>query len=250
MRGVRLLAAAGLAALLISLVSLIPAQVASRWLGVPANAASGWSGTLWHGEAHHLNVAGFEAGPVRWQIRPLRLLTGQLAAGVEATLPEGFLTGTVALGLGGGVAISSLEAAAPLTWLAPNLGANGGQVAARFDKLAWKGGRITAAIGTLTVAGVVLPVPTAGPKLGPGNYAVAFDAGSIGPEEPLMGVLSDAGGPLEITAAVKVTPPRSYEVDGTAKPRPDAPPELRDALRMLGPATPDGGHALSLAGSF
>ncbi len=49
---------------------------------------------------------------------------------------------------------------------------------------------------------------------------------------------------------VTITPPGSYELTGTAKPRPGAPPELLNALKMLGPTTADGGHSLSLAGSF
>ncbi|MEQ1800499.1 MAG: type II secretion system protein N [Gammaproteobacteria bacterium] len=251
MRQIRLLAGAGLAALLVSLVVLLPARVAFGVIGLPPESASGFSGTLWNGAAQRLSLAGFNLGPVRWQAQPFRLLTGQLAATVDATLPEGFLKGSVALGFGGGIGLSDLEAAAPLSWLAPAAGPSaGGQVAARFDRLALKGGRIQSAVGTLNVAGVVLPIPTAGPQLGPGTYSVKFDADSLGADEPLTGVLSDAGGPLEIAGTVKFTPPRSYELTGKAKPRPEAPPELRNALQMLGPATADGAHDLSVAGSF
>jgi hypothetical protein len=123
-------------------------------------------------------------------------------------------------------------------------------VAARFDRLVLDAGRVETAIGTLKVAGVVLPIPTAGRQLGPGTYAVAFETEGLGAGEPLTGLLSDAGGPLEITGTVKFTPPRSYELTGKARPRPEAPPELRNALQMLGPATPDGAHDLSVAGSF
>lgn len=250
MRQIRLLAGAGIAALLVSLVALIPARVAFGVIGIPAEAASGFSGTLWSGTAQRLSVGGVTLGPVRWSVRPLRLLTGQVAAQVEATLPDGFLNGTVALGIGGRIAISDLEAAAPLSWIAPAAGAAGGQVAARFDALAVKGGRVDTAVGSLKVAGVVLPVPSAGRQLGPGTYAVEFATENLGPDELLTGLLSDDGGPLEIAGTVKFTPPRSYEIDGKAKPRPDAPPELRNALQMLGPATADGAHALSIAGSF
>ena len=248
MRQIRLLAGAGFAALLVSLIALLPARVAFGVLGLPAEAASGFSGTVWSGTAQRLAVGGVTLGPVRWSARPLRLLQGQAAALVEATLPDGFLNGTVALGAGGKVSISDLEAAAPIAMLAPAAG--GGQVAARFARLAIKAGRVETAVGTLKVAGVLLPIPTAGRQLGPGTYAVEFDTESLGPDEPLTGLLTDAGGPLEIAGTVKFTPPRSYEITGQAKPRPEAPPELRNALQMLGPATADGAHTLSLAGSF
>ncbi len=250
MRQVRLLAGVGLAALFVFLVALLPARVLFGAIGLPAGAASGISGTVWNGTAERLSLGGVTLGPVSWNAHPSRLLAGQLAADIEATLPDGFLNGTVGLSVGGTITISDLEAAAPLSWIAPAAGAAGGQLTARFDKLAFQAGRVETAMGTVDVAGVVLPIPTAGRQLGPGTYSVAFDADGLGSEDPLTGLLSDAGGPLEITGTLVFTPPRSYELTGKAKPRPEAPPELRNALQMLGPATPDGAHDLSVAGSF
>ena len=250
MRHIRLLAAAGLIALAVSLVALLPARVAFAVFGVPATAVTGLSGTVWHGAGQRVTLGGFAMGPVTWQARPSRLFLGQLAADVRATLPDGFLNATAGLSLGGSLALSDLEAAAPLAWLAPALGGASSQLTARFDRLVINAGRVETAIGSLQVAGLVLPVPTAGPQLGPGTYLVTFAADGLKPGAPLTGVLKDTGGPLEIAGTVKITPPRSYELTGTAKPRPEAPPELRNALQMLGPATPDGAHALSLAGSF
>jgi len=245
----RLLVGAGLAALLFGLIALLPARVAFGVLGLPAGAASGFSGTVWRGTVERLSLGGMALGPVSWNTRPSRLLTGRLTADVEATLPEGFLTGTVGVGLGGTVQVSALEAAAPLALLAPGAAA-GGQVAARFDQLTLESGRIAAAVGNLKVAGVALPIPSGGQQLSPGTYDITFDSPGLGPDEPLVGQLRDGGGPLEIAGTVTFTPPRSYELAGTARPRPEAPAELREALRMLGPATPDGAHAVSLAGSF
>jgi general secretion pathway protein N len=250
MRQNRLLAVAGLSALVFSLFAMVPARVAFTLLGVPPTSITGLSGTVWDGAVQRLSVGGFALGPLRWQVKPSRLLVGQLAADVSATLPDGFLNTTAALSIGGGLAASNLEAAAPLAWLAPAMGDPSSQVTARFDRLVINGDHIETAIGSLELAGVVLPIPTAGPQLGPGTYQVTFNADNLGPTDLLTGMLKDAGGPLEIAGTVKITPPRSYEVTGTAKPRPDAPSELRNALQMLGPAGPDGGHALSLAGSF
>ncbi len=250
MRQTRLLVAASLSALILSLIALLPARVAFGVLGMPATAVTGWSGTVWSGAVQRVSLGNIALGPVLWHVRPGRLLTGQLAADVQATVPDGFVNATVALSLGGAWSASELEAAAPLAWLAPAMGSAGSQLTARFDKLVVNKGRVEVAVGNLTLAGVVLPIPTAGPQLGPGTYDLAFSADQLGPDELLTGALKDAGGPLEIAGTVTITPPRSYEVTGTAKPRPQAPPELRSALQMLGPATADGSHALSLAGSF
>lgn len=250
LRQIRLIVAAGVASLVVFLVALLPARIALGLLGVPPNVATGVSGTVWNGAAQGLSLGGLALGPVQWHAKPARLLLGQFAAGVEATLPDGFLNATVALSPGKRVAFSDLDAAAPLLWLAPALGRPGSQLTARFERLVVKAGRVETATGNLQVAGVVLPIPTSGPQLAPAAYQVTFAAIDLKADEPLTGVLKDSGGPLEIAGTVKITPPRSYELNGLAKPRPDAPPELRNALQMLGPATPDGGHALSIAGSF
>ena len=250
MRQIRFIVAAGVASLVIFLVALLPARIALAMLGVPPNVATGVSGTVWNGAAQGLSLGALALGPVQWHAKPARLLLGQLAAGVEATLPDGFLNATVALAPGKRVAVSNLDAAAPLSWLAPALGRPGSQLTARFERLVVKAGRVETATGILQVAGIVLPIPTSGPQLAPAAYQVTFAADGLKADEPLTGDLKDSGGPLEIAGTVKITPPRSYELNGTARPRPDAPPELLNALQMLGPATPDGGHALSIAGSF
>lgn len=250
MRQIRLIVAAGVASLVIFAIALLPARIALTVLGVPATVATGVSGTVWNGAAQGLSLGGFTLGPVQWHAKPARLLLGQLAASVEATLPDGFLNATVALSPGKRIAVSDLDAAAPLSWLAPSLGRPGSQLTARFDRLVVKAGRVETATGSLQVAGVVLPIPTSGLKLAPAAYQVTFAADGLKADEPLTGDLKDSGGPLEIAGKVKITPPRSYELNGTAKPRPDAPPEVQNALQMLGPATPDGGHVLSIAGSF
>lgn len=247
---VRLLAAAGLAALLLALVALLPARVAIGLLGLPDGSAGGIDGTVWNGSVQRLSVGGVTVGPAQWQLQPLRLLAGQLAADVEATLPDGFLNSRLALSWGGNVSLANLQAAAPVALFAPAAGGNAGQLTARFEKITLDGARIETAVGTLQVAGVVLPLPTAGAGVAPGNYTLSFAAIGLGPDEPLTGSIADGGGPLEILGTVTVTPPRSYELAGTAKARPEAPPALVDALRMLGPLTPDGKHVLSLAGSF
>lgn len=154
---IRLLAGAGLVALLLSLVGLIPAHVALAIFGVPADTVSGVSGTVWRGSFQRLTINNVVLGPVSWQARPSRLLLGRLAGDVEATLPDGFLNTGVAVSLGGSLSLTDLEGAAPVAWLAPATGRDGGQLTARFERVELDGDRVDTAIGSLQVAGVVLP---------------------------------------------------------------------------------------------
>lgn len=251
-RRIRLLAGIGVVALLASLLMLVPARVAWRWAGLPPGIASGITGTIWHGEIRHLAFQGgrLMMGPVRWQVKPSRLLLGTVAAGVRAELPDGFLTTDIGLSITGTLTLSNLEAAAPMAWLAPGVADPGSQLAARFDRLVLAKGWIATAVGTLKMAGVILPVATGSAPMRPGSYTLTFAAHDVPAGQPLEGELKDDGGPLELSGTVKLSPSRSYEIRGTAKARPNAPPEVGNALTMLGPALPDGAHAVSLAGTF
>ena len=252
MRQTRFLVIAGVLALLLSLVALVPARVVLPLAGVTAAAADGLAGTLWSGSAQHVTLSGIQLGPVTWKLKPLRLLMGQVAASVDARLPDGFLSGQIALSLKGGVTVRETEAAAPLALLGPTVGpmGPGSQVTARFEQLVLDAGKVRTAVGKIQLAGVVLPLPSVKQPLAAGSYSISFDVKDLPPGQPLIGTFNDTGGPVQISGAVKFTPPRSYEVNGKAKARPGAPEELSNALQMLGPATPDGAHQLSLAGSF
>lgn len=242
-----LLGGLALGAFLLSMIGLLPARVALGWLGLNGGSAAG---TVWHGTLQSLTLNALTLGPIRWQVQPLRLFKGQLGAAVQATLPGGFVTTDLGLTLGGGMTFEALDAAAPLGWLVPAAAGANSQLTARFEKLTLKDGRVTTAKGKLRIAGVVLPLPSAGTALAPGNYDLRFDAEDLALDAPLSGALTDGGGALEIAGTLQITPPSNYTLMGTAKPRSNTPPELRNALRLLGPATPDGGYSLSLSGSL
>ena len=57
-------------ALLAVVVAVLPASFANKFLP-PALRAEDFSGTLWHGSAGRLTVAGRDAGAIEWQLHPL-----------------------------------------------------------------------------------------------------------------------------------------------------------------------------------
>ena len=252
MRNLRWLALAGLLTFVTTLVILLPARVALPLAGIPGAAASGLSGTLWNGTARRLEVAGLVLSPVSWQLQPLQLLRGLVQADVDAKLPGGFLTGRIGLGAGGSLRAAGLELTAPLQVIVPGAAGvgPGSQLSARITELVIADGRISTAVGTLQTAGVALPVPGPAAGMATGSYALEFAATDLPPEEPLTGLLTDTGGPLAVQATLRFTLPGTWEIEGTALARPDSPPELGQALQMLGPRGPDGSHRFSLAGSF
>ena len=69
---------------LVFVVVLMPAKWAVQF--IPKNAGvepSGVSGTIWQGQAQQLMLRGEQIDKVQWQVKPLALLTGQLAADVK-----------------------------------------------------------------------------------------------------------------------------------------------------------------------
>lgn len=89
----------GFLALLLALVARAPASLLQK--AVPAALpmqVTAWGGTVWHGQAELRQ--GAEAGFLRWDLQPKRLLAGRIALAVRA---QGALqlTGTLELGLGG-----------------------------------------------------------------------------------------------------------------------------------------------------
>ena len=105
--------------------------------------------------------------------------------------------------------------------------------------------------GSVRLAGVSLELPgVQGNRAAAGNFELTFDAPEVSAEQPLTADLKDAGGPLELAGTVVLTPPRNYEINGTARPREGAPQALVQGLQMAGPRDGDGRHAISLAGSF
>jgi hypothetical protein len=53
-----------------------------------------------------------------------------------------------------------------------------------------------------------------------------------------------------MTARLTVTKPGNYEFSGRAKARPDASPDMVNALKVLGPKGSDGSTELAMSGSF
>lgn len=75
---------------LITLIATLPAAVAVRWLPLPdALQLQGLRGTLWQGEVQNIVWKTQHTGPVRWQWQGRSLLTGEVAAQVEVTDPQG-----------------------------------------------------------------------------------------------------------------------------------------------------------------
>nr|WP_256261037.1 type II secretion system protein N [Shewanella sp. NIFS-20-20] len=104
------------------MLAYLPASVAISWVSLPKNLTlSGISGSIWSGKINQLSIDGRQLDDLRWQMTPLQLLSGKVAAhiqvGSRATLVNA--KANVAYGMSG-LALSDVRFEAPVAWLIGN----------------------------------------------------------------------------------------------------------------------------------
>lgn len=237
---IALLAAAAFAVILLS---RLPASWVAPRTGRIACASP--DGSLWSGSCSGFSVEGMPFGDLAWDMAPLRLLTGTLAAHV--VLAHGPVTGSADLlcGLGGSVSLRNLIVDLKLDprqiphmppQLRGSVHTDLALVRLEHGRLAELRGRIEAHDLTQRTGHVTLL----------GNYALTFPGGGTEP----VGTLTDLGGPLAVQGTLRLTNQPGYVLEGQVAPRADAAPELVSNLQFLGSPDAAGRRPFSIAGTF
>ncbi len=202
-------------------------------------------GSVWQGSCEGLTLERAPFGDLAWDIAPLRLLTGTLAAHIVLT--HGPIAGSadVARGLGGSMVLRDLVVDLPLDRgqiprVPPRLR---GSVHTDLSLVRIEHGAITELKGRIEAHDLT---QATGRVTALGSYAVSFPGGG---SEPL-GTLVDLGGPLAVQGTLRLTRQPGYVLEGQVAAREGAPPELVANLNLLG--TPDslGRRPFSIAGTL
>jgi len=233
----------GVAAFAVILLSRLPASWVVPRVGIVA--CPNPDGSVWSGSCSGLTVERLPFGELSWEVAPLRLLTGTLAAHV--VLAHGPMTGSadVAYGIGGKVALQNLVADLKLDprliphvppQLRGSLHTDLALVRLEHGALAELKGRVEAR-DLSQRTGHVTPL---------GSYALTFPGGSGDP----VGTLEDLGGPLAVHGTLRLTPQPGYVLEGTVAPRAGAAPDLVGDLQFLGSPDPLGRRPFNIAGTL
>jgi hypothetical protein len=237
-------------AALLAFAGIILARLPASWVvpasgGKAAIGCTGVDGTLWSGSCSGLFVQRKPVGDLTWELRPLRLLAGRLAAHVTLASPLAHGSADAELGLNEYLLAQNVNADVPLDpklmpGLPPQLR---GQSHLALTRLVLVKGALKQLQGRIEVHDLE---DLSGRATRLGSYAVTFAPTEADP----TGVIKDLDGPLSVAGTLRLTPQGGFEVEGTVAPRPGAPQELTDNLRYLGSPDASGRRQFSLSGTF
>jgi hypothetical protein len=246
----------GVLAVLAVVVAVLPASLANKFLP-PVVRGEDFSGTLWHGSAGHITVAGRDAGALEWHLHPLALLKLQLDADLHWVKGSFVVDGATKLSRSDFQA-SDVRGGGPIADLSTFGLASGWRGVAEIRiphiaaGLAGPSPLLRSAAGEIDVSDLSSPQIAGGSDIG--NYALTFDDASLSPNGDTRAALVDRGGPLSLDASITLSPQsRTGMLSGTVKERADAPPALRkelDNVAQLRPRDTQGRIPIDLEFTF
>jgi general secretion pathway protein N len=229
-------------------IAIVLARMPAAWV-VPARGTQ-WSctsidGSLWSGGCAGLTVSNTSLGDLTWDLHPLRLALGRVAAHLTLSHGPANAAADVEAGLGGRVTARNVVADFPLDpALLSQMPANlHGQAHCELALVQVQRGVIRALQGRIEARNLE---ERSGNNTALGSYAVTFPGGSGDP----VGTLRDLEGPLALEGTLRLTPAPGFELEGVIAARRGAPPELVNNLRFLGSPDATGRRPFSLSGTF
>jgi hypothetical protein len=223
----------GVLAILAVVIAVLPASLANKFLP-PLVRAEDFSGTLWHGSAERISVAGRDAGALEWHLHPLALVKLRLDADLHWVKGSFVLDGAASASRSD-IHATELSGGGPIADLASLGVAPGWRGVAEIRirdiaaDLSAASPALRSAVGEIDVSDLSSPQMAGGSDLG--NYALSFDDAALSATGDARAALIDKGGPLSLDASITLTPQaRTGMLSGTVKERADAPPALRKEL--------------------
>ena len=227
---------------------ILIARIPVAWVVPQASAArfcASLDGTVWSGSCVGLSVGGRALGDVSWELHPLRLAAGRLAAHV--TLAHGMTSagGDVELGLGGRITLRNLLADGPLdAALIPSLPVTlRGTAHVELALVQIQHGIIRELQGRIEAHDLE---DRSGNDTALGSYLVSFPGGS----GPPTGTVRDLDGPLAVEGTLRLTAQPGFELEGFIAPRKGAAPEIVNNIRLFGSPDASGRRPFSMSGTF
>lgn len=237
--------AIGLLTFVAGTVLLFPARVAYQWFVPDGIQLGGIEGSIWSGSAREMSGGGIYLRDVHWRLHPLRLFTGKLGIGIEASPGSGIIEADLALGPGGNISVANLNGSASLRAFADVLRMPGlaGDVSLQFEELELQDGLPVAVVGTAAVDSLVAPLVDAASI---GNYRMEFFTTADG----VVASVEDSNGAFDLAGSLTISADRSYVFLGKVGATERTSEKLRRQLRILGSPDERGQHEIRFEGTL
>lgn len=243
-RAIRICILAILAFAIILLVRL-PASWLKGFLP-PAVTCTEVAGTAWNGACSGLAYNGAALGNLNWELHPLALFRGKVAAFVDLARGESFIRGDVEVGSGNSYIAHDLQAQLPLDPpLLPRLDSGyAGNISVNLAYLKLEKNLIAAIEGQVQATSLY----SKRDRLALGGYSASFPKAAAGSEP--VGQLSSLDGPVDFEGTLKLTRQPGWVIDGKVRTKPETPQALTQQLAYLGTPDAQGFRPLTLEGTF
>lgn len=214
----------------------------------PGLGLYGLEGTLWDGRARSVSFNEYPLGTLQWKLSIPPLLLGRVSVDWQLQSESGYIAGHSGVSLSGAIVTEDAEGRLPVADAARHIRLVpvplDGMLSLRIDRLALENGKITGADGVVMWHTAAVSGST---PLVLGDLGIEFATDETGKIE---GKISDKGGPLQISGTVTLTQDGQYHMAATLGAGPDAPPELRQSLSLMGRPDPKGRYKLNFSGKL
>ena len=212
----------------------------------PAVTCTDIAGTAWNGSCTGVAYNGAALGNLNWELHPLALFRGKVAAFVNLTRGGQFVRGDFEMSSGQSYVAHDLQAQLPLDPpLLPQLDAGySGNISVNLSYLKLEKNLLAAIEGQVQATSLY----SKRDRLALGGYSATFPRAAAG-SEPVAQVTS-LDGPVDFEGTLKLTREPGWVVDGKIRTKPETPQALVQQLAYLGAPDAQGFRPLSLAGTF
>ena len=212
----------------------------------PAVTCADIAGTAWNGSCSGIAYNGAALGNLNWELHPLALFRGKVAAFVNLTRGGQFVRGDFEMASGNSFIAHDLQAQMPLDPpLLPQLDSGySGNISVNLEYLKLEKNLLAAIEGQVQATSLY----SKRDRLALGGYSATFPKAAAGSEP--VGQVTSLEGPVDFEGTLKLTREPGWVVDGKIRTKPETPQALVQQLAYLGAPDVQGFRPLSLAGTF
>ncbi|MDT8388603.1 MAG: type II secretion system protein N [Thiogranum sp.] len=182
---------------------------------LPPVQLQGIDGSVWSGSAMRASTQPVQLDAVRWELRPLALLTGRFEFALQGQLQDRPLQARAGKAWFGRAYLADVQGSVPaqdvLGWVQVRQVGVQGFLDFNLDEVRWTDARIPAIEGVMSwsPASIVTPVDL--------DFGTARLETQIGDNGATLGKLTTSGSALLVNADVQVDPGGSYRLDAAIR---------------------------------